>query len=89
MRVTILGKRWNLKFVPRSLRRGWFGQCSSPDQPNRTITVESGHPPERELNVVIHECLHATCFPLDEEYVTSAANDISRILWRLGWRKQQ
>lgn len=88
MHVTILGKRWNLSFVRKSRKRGWAGICSPPDQPNRSITIESGHSPLRELELVIHESIHATCFPLDEEFVTESAADIARILWRLGWRKQ-
>ena len=87
MYVKILGKRWHLKFVPKSRARGWFGLCSHPDTPQRTITVEAGHVQSVELEVTIHECLHAASFPLSEEFVTEFAADVSRILFRLGWRK--
>ena len=89
MHIQIAGKRWRIKFVPRSRRRGWFGQCTDPDAPHRTITIESGHKPITELDTIIHEALHASLAPLDEQYVRQTATDIARLLWRLGWRKTE
>lgn len=38
------------------------------------------------LNVVIHECTHAAFFWMDEDHVTSFARDLSRVLWKFGYR---
>ena len=86
MHIQIAGRRWRLTFVPRSLRRGWFGKCESA---TRSITIESGHPQKQELDTLIHEMLHASLDPVDEQYVQQTATDIARVLWRLGWRKTE
>lgn len=39
------------------------------------------------LNVIIHEALHACDWDASEIKVNQMANDISRFLWRLGYRK--
>lgn len=88
MRVSILGRRWNLRFVPRSRKRGHYGRCDPPEAANRSITIEQGHAQQTELDVALHEFLHAGAFDvLDEEFVKRWATDVSRILIRLGWRK--
>jgi hypothetical protein len=41
-----------------------------------------------DLDCVIHESLHA-CYPyLHEDAVDRAATSVARLLWRLGWRKE-
>ena len=40
-----------------------------------------------DLEVVIHEALHAACPWMAEEAVDRAAADIARLIWRLDWRK--
>lgn len=88
-RVTILGKRWTLKLVPKTTRRGHFGICDHPDDAGKTITVEANHDDERVLNTILHECLHAGAWNLDEGVVTQWSNDVAKILIGLGWRKEQ
>lgn len=39
------------------------------------------------LETTIHEALHACCWSTPEEKVDKIAYDISRFLWRLGYRK--
>lgn len=41
------------------------------------------------LNTTIHEALHACNWDKSEKKVNRTANDISRFLWRLGYRKQE
>ena len=49
---------------------------------------------ERDLNkrvgleTAIHEALHACNWSASEEKVTQTARDISRLLWRIGFRRQ-
>ncbi len=58
---------------------------------SRSISISPHLKGKRELEVLIHESLHAE-YPsipkgTEEEWVDEAANNISRLLWRLGWRK--
>lgn len=89
MRVTILGRRWNLKFVPRLRRRGHAGITTSPNLPNPTMTIESGHRPIVELETLLHEMQHAGDWTKDEDFVREFSKDVAKILWRLGWRKTE
>lgn len=41
------------------------------------------------MEVFIHEALHACIWDLDEETVYSTAEDISKFLWRLGYRRTE
>ena len=87
-RVTVLGKRWTLKLVPKHDRRGHYGLCDHPESADKTITVEANHADQRVLETVLHELLHAGCWSLDEEVVTEWAEDVARILTRLGWKRE-
>jgi len=40
------------------------------------------------LETAIHEALHACDWKATESRVTKVAHDIARMLWRLGYRKQ-
>ena len=42
-----------------------------------------------ELDWIIHESLHACCPYLEEDAVDKAATSVARLLWRLGWRKEE
>jgi hypothetical protein len=39
------------------------------------------------LDTIIHEALHASLPLLDEAAVHATANDLSRLLWRLRYRR--
>jgi len=78
------GKKWAFKFA--NLKKT-FGVCDSPDTKSKTIKIARGLKPKKELEIVIHELLHASCWNLSEETVDQVAVDLSRILWRIGWRK--
>jgi hypothetical protein len=83
--VTVLGKRW--QFVRKYLRGTADGYCEPPDTPGKQIVVHSALRGERELEVIIHELLHAGSWHLDESVVKEWAKDIARILTRDGWRR--
>jgi hypothetical protein len=40
----------------------------------------------QRLEVEIHEALHQAFYDLDESVVLEVGKDISRILWKLGYR---
>jgi len=40
------------------------------------------------LEVLIHEALHAANWDLDEAAVQETAEDIAKILWKLGYRRE-
>ena len=85
MRVQIGDKRWNLRFTKLRTNRG---DCEGPQVPNKTIRIDSGLKGEERLEVIIHECLHASDWRASEEHVESTALSIANILWRLGYRHE-
>lgn len=85
MRVKILKKMWTLKWVP-NLGQCW-GDCSDRDAPGRTVRFKQGLKGQDELEVLLHEFLHCGGFHLSEEFVDEWANDVARILYKLGYRK--
>jgi hypothetical protein len=86
MLVTILGKRWRIRWVPNLGE--CLGDCDPPNKPNKEIRIWSGCKDEVELDTIIHECLHGSGWHLDEAYVSRFATDLARILTRLGYRKE-
>ena len=105
MRLRILGKIWNLVWVPKGqsvVARGRGkkkkaktmnstdkGTIEAPNIKGKRIFIREELKEKDELDTVLHECLHAADWWKDEEWVDEVAEDIARILWRLGWRKQQ
>lgn len=67
------------------LPKGTLGQYTTEGGRARTLQIPMDGDTQEELNVIIHESLHA-CTELDEDAVDETAADISRLLWRLGWR---
>jgi hypothetical protein len=61
--------------------------CDPPDRTRRTIRIREGLSPERELDVLIHEMLHAAYWDLCEEAIEATATDIAHALFELGYRK--
>ncbi len=90
-RFHVLGKRWNL--VRKSL--GYSsdghhidGKCDPPDKANKCIYIGTHVKDADELETVVHEVLHAAAWHvLDETFVETTAKDLSRLLWKLGYRK--
>ena len=81
------GKRYRIK--PYHVRRGGTaGYCDPPDKNGKAISIPINGSSSDDLDYIIHECLHACFWDLEEIAVERAADDISRLLWRLGWRKK-
>lgn len=85
MKIKLLGKCWNLVRKPL---QNCDGLCDNPKVANKTITVDSRLKGQRELEILLHEMLHAVDWHKDEEsFIEPVAEDIARALWRLGYRK--
>jgi hypothetical protein len=101
--VKILGRVWQWVWVPKGVglivRKGRgddpdqrfaksdSGLTESPKLKGKRIFIREHLPMKKELDTTLHECLHAADWSKDEEWVEDTAHDITRILWRLGWRK--
>jgi len=86
MFIKIVGRRWGFRFAKLRKCKGY---CDSPKKKNKEIVVRSNLPQKEELDVTIHELLHAADWWKDEEWVEQVGTDIANILWRLGWRKTE
>ncbi len=84
MRVTILGKRYDLVF--RHQMRKHLGLCDSPQGRDKKIKIDSKLSGQEKLNVLIHEVFHAGNWHCDESHTEAFATDLARILWKLGYR---
>jgi hypothetical protein len=84
MRFRLRGRYW--KIVRGKLDSQLDGLC---DASNRTITVRPSLCGERELEVMIHEMLHACHWDLGDEAITETSEDLARVLFRLGYRKSE
>ncbi len=89
MQVTILGKHWRLRLLPKNTRRNHYGRCEHPGNGSKTIVVETGHDDRTELATLLHEFMHAGLWALDEEPVDQWSEDVAKILHKLGWRKSE
>lgn len=86
VRITLLGKRWNLRFVPLVKNDG---DCDSPNTPGKEIRIDNRLSGERLLEILIHECRHAADWSRDEEFIAQEAKDMARVLWKLGYRREE
>lgn len=91
MIVTIRGKRWRLNFVPNLGRdedgHEYYGKCDPPTALNKAIRVKRGLGQYAELETLVHEIIHAGQWDLSEQAVEEIGVDMTRALWRVGWRK--
>lgn len=85
--VKMRGHVWRLSKV----RKGsdYDGKCVGPHVRGKQMLLSLGAGTRHELEIVIHESLHACVWDLDEEAVGESALDIAAFLWRLGWRKNK
>jgi len=83
--IVLRKKRYSIKKVPYLGK--YDGDCDNPADPNRTIRIRSGLKDEQELEVLLHEMLHACFWDISEESIEESGIDIARVLWQLGYRK--
>lgn len=84
-KVIIRRRRWLLQ-TSKKLPRTVNGLCSHPDSLNKSIAIRDSLRGEKMLEVLIHEATHAGHWDMSEEAVEEFSHDVSRILWRLGYR---
>lgn len=80
--LTILGKRWRLRFVRGLLRRkGLLGECDHPETPNKEIRIDSQLRGKAFVAVLVHEILHAGDWHKDEAWVDRMDGDLTTALY--------
>ena len=85
MRVRLGGKYWHLRFSP-NLRD--YGNMEDPGcAAGRILRVATWQTEQERMDTTLHEAIHACLPSLDEKAVTDLANDLSRLMWRLGYRR--
>ena len=82
MRIRIRGRYFTMTF--ERLPATHDGSCN---YEGRKIKIRKTLRGERQLEVVIHELLHAAHWDLDESAVEETAEDLARVLYRLGYRR--
>jgi hypothetical protein len=85
MNIRLRGKYWELV---RSINMSARGDIDNPSTKAKKIRISNKVEDETEelLEVVIHECLHGLVWDLSEESVSESAQDLAKILYRLGAR---
>ena len=81
MRHKIRGKIWSLEYV-RRLPMGARGSCDAPTKHAKKIKIKQSLKGILKLDTIIHECLHAGLWDLDEEAVEELAADLARVIWK-------
>ena len=81
---TFRGHRWTFG---RKSGKGNLGHCDAPHVRRRVMDIPLDGDTSEELRIILHEGLHAALWDLDEEAVHETSSDLARLLWRLGWRK--
>lgn len=82
------GKRYKILFKKR-VKNNIIGLCDCPNDPDKAITIQRGLDEYNELQTIIHEGLHACFWDIDEEAIIETSRDMSKLLWRLGYRKEK
>ena len=78
------GRRWLITW--RKPGRDFDGHCEPPNQHGKHICIGPRLDEKDLLETIIHEGLHASYWELTEDAVDEAARDITKVLWRMGWR---
>ncbi len=86
MKIKLHGKIWEYREVPNL---GGRGDIDPPHQEGKQVRILSNLDGEEELEVILHELLHGCAWILTEDWVETTAEDIAKILWRLGYRKRK
>lgn len=82
MKFTVRGIIWKLRHSCR-IKRDW-GYC---DDAAKEIVLYSKMRPKKELEIALHEFLHAYFPDADEKVVDQFGKDACEYLWRQGYRK--
>ena len=84
-RHEIGGTNYLIRFAHLKNHRG---DCTRPTVKRPEIRIRVGLPAEQLLEVILHECLHASNFTLlSEEWVEQTAVDLSSLLTKMGYKR--
>jgi hypothetical protein len=86
MKATIGGKRWEIVFT-NCISSKLDGDCYHPNGKPRKIRIRKGLSEERELEILIHEFLHAALWIVDETIIEQTALELQRILTERGYHR--
>jgi len=86
--VTLRGKRWAFEKAG-TLSKTDRGYCTDPSETERKIKIHKSLIGQEELEVIIHEMLHACFWDIDEDVIAEVGDDISKALWRMGYKKEE
>lgn len=88
-RVQINGRRWRIRLVPaRQLARDALGDCDHPPGPSPTIRVRRNLSQRLMLEILLHECLHASRPELDETAISITAQECAKVLYAFRYRRR-
>ena len=83
-RVRLAGRVWRWVYTRlRGSADGWQHDT------NNRVLIHDRLAPQRRLEVELHEALHCLYPDLSEESVTDGARDLRRLLWMLGYRREE
>lgn len=83
MRIRMMNRYWRLRFTRNLFHRG---DCDGPTREKKEIRIDTSLRGEEQLEVILHELVHAAGWHIDETFVEQFARDAARALWRLGYR---
>ncbi len=85
------GVRWLWRYA--SLKGSAIGWTYMPDPKNlnviKKVLIDERLTGRARMNTEIHEFLHAANPTQSEEHVTQQGDDLTRILWALGYRLKE
>lgn len=83
----ILGdKKYNVVFVEK-LPKDACGWCDSPTKKGKKIQIKADQPEKGLLDTVLHEALHGVNYHWSEHHVAKVAEQLTQLLWSLGYRR--
>lgn len=91
---SMVGRRYRIRWVPNLTGASHhendrvIGTTDEPKKKGKEVLIQMGLSPFEEMESIIHEALHAGNWHLSEEWVSEAAEDITRLLRRCGFRRQ-
>lgn len=86
--VKLRGKSYRIEKTGKVGSKLW-GYCTDPKFTNRLIKIHKTLENDDELEILIHEMLHACFWDLDEEVISEVGKDLSKALWKMGYRKKK
>jgi hypothetical protein len=64
------------------------GLCDPPGVKKKKIRIRQGLEDKDHMDTVIHECLHAADRSKDEDWVSAVAKDLTNVLLKMGYKRE-